>query len=761
MKEALPIDAVLPELLEKLRAAAAVVLEAPPGAGKTTRVPPALLEEVEGEIVVLEPRRIATRAAARRVASELGERLGETVGYQVRFDDVRGRRLQYVTEGILARRMLADPQLQGVGAIVLDEFHERHLPSDVALALAQRLLPRVKLVVMSATLDARKIAAHLHAPIVRSEGRRFPVEIEYSEKAEIEKAVRRITVPGTSGDVLVFLPGAAEIRRAIADCAELAAHRELQLLPLHGDLPPEEQDRALAPSGKRKVIFSTNVAETSVTVPGVTAVIDGGLARIAAHSPWSGLPSLTIEKISRASAEQRAGRAGRTQPGRALRLYSRHDFEARPDHHPPEIERLDLAGLLLDLRAAGIDPESLPWLDAPPQVALHKAAALLARLGLDDRPLAKQCARFPLHPRLSRLVVEAARRGHREAGCALAAVLNERSFASGFDALDLAGRADRRAVAQLLRLAPPDGERTSDEETALREALLAAFPDRVAKRRGDEALLATGGSARVPAEAPPLFVAIDAEERGRGNVLVRLGSAVEPEWLLERTRDEAELQWSQDRERVEVVSRLRYEALTLEETRRPPNDDEAPGAARMLLDHAPAPGLGELEARTALVARTCPEAGIGPLTKESVRQALERAATGLSSLKELREAHLELLSPQQRAALDRLAPETVTLPGGRKVKVEYGDPPAIRSRLQDFFGLAKGPSICNGRVPLTLHLLAPNGRAQQVTQDLAGFWERHYPAVRRELMRKYPRHAWPENGATASPPPSVNRRPHR
>ena len=763
MREPLPIDDALPELVARLRSTPAVVLEAPPGAGKTTRVPPALLDLCPGEIVVLEPRRIATRAAARRVAAELGERIGETVGYQVRFEDVSSARtrLRYVTEGILARRLLADPALPGVGAIVLDEFHERHLPGDVALALAQRLLPRVKLVVMSATLDARKIAEHLSAPIVRSEGRRFPVEIEYLERAEIEKAVRRVTTPDTRGDVLVFLPGAAEIRRALQDCEDLARHRDLLLLPLHGDLPPDEQDRALAPAAKRKVVFSTNVAETSVTVAGVTTVIDSGLARIATHSPWSGLPSLAVQKISRASAEQRAGRAGRTAPGRALRLYAKHDFDARPDHHAPEIERLDLAGLLLDLRAAGIDPDALPWLDPPPPAAMQQAAKLLEKLGIVTREMLQACARFPLHPRLSRLIVEGARRGHREAACRLAAALNERSFARSFDALDLLdGRVPEPAVRQLLRAAPPDGPRSEPEDVALREALLAAFPDRVARRRGDEALLASGGAARVPAEAPPLFVAIDAEERGRGNVRVSLGSAVEPEWLLDRARDETELVWSEERQRVEVIERLKVDALTLEETRRAPLPQEAEAAARILIEHAPRPDFSALKVRTALVAKHCPEAGIAPPSDEAIARAWADAAKGLNSLDDLKGAEIAIVAGADKAKLDRLAPEHVSLPSGRRLAVEYveGQPPAVRSRLQDFFGLAQGPSICNGRLPLTLHLLAPSGRAQQVTQDLAGFWQRHYPAVRRELMRKYPRHPWPEDGATAKPPPPAPRR---
>src|SRR6202171_3179755 len=363
MREALPIDVALPALLEALRKGPAVVLEAPPGAGKTTRVPPALLDLVRGEIVVLEPRRIAARSAPRRVAAERGERVGETVGFQIRFEDVSSprTRLRYVTEGILARRLMSDPGLRGVGAVVLDKFHERHLPADLSLALVQRLLPGVKLVVMSATLETAPLAELLRAPVVRSEGRRFPVDIEHLDKADARRlsdqvaaAVRKLTVPGSEGDVLVFLPGAAEIRQAAEALGELARHRDLLVLPLHGDLSAEEQDRALTPAGRRKIILSTNVAETSVTVPGVTAVIDSGLARIASHSRWSGLPALVTSKISRASAAQRGGRAGRTAPGRALRLFTRHDFDSRPAHHAPEIERLDLAADGVGLCAAGV-----------------------------------------------------------------------------------------------------------------------------------------------------------------------------------------------------------------------------------------------------------------------------------------------------------------------------------------------------------------------------------------------------------------------
>ena len=797
MKEALPVDAVLPELLGALRAHSAVVLEAPAGAGKTTRVPPALLDQVQGEIVVLEPRRIAARMAARRVAQELGD--PDLVGWQVRFEQsgTPRTRLWYVTEGILARRMLSDPQLRDVGAVVLDEFHERHLPGDLALALAQRLLPGIKLVVMSATLEAAPLARHLGAPVIRSEGRRFPVEIEHVERADerrleqqVAAAVRRLTLPGSTGDVLVFLPGAAEIRRAAEACAELARHRDLLLTPLHGDLSAAEQDRALAPASRRKVILSTNVAETSVTVPGVTCVVDSGLARIASHSPWSGLPVLNVARISRASAAQRAGRAGRLGPGRTLRLYTRHDFDSRPEHHAPEIERLDLAGLLLELRAASLDPGSLPWLDPPPAAALQVAADLLRRIGaLDARgdatELGRACAKLPLHPRLARLAVEAARRGYREDGCTAAALLNERDArgdptlapTGSSDVLDLLERRRppraEQARAQLLRLAPPDGPRSGTRDEAILISVLASFPDRVAKRRGADLLLASGGAAQLSTESAVrdtgLLVAVEAEERRTGNrarVLVRVASAIEPEWLLDlqpqALREQTDLVWEPARERVEVVSRLLYDQLTLEETRRLPRPDESEAAARILLDHAgaiPDPdALARLRARVAIVSRHCPESGIEALSDATLRARLEEAARGVTSLRELHEA--DLLSSLTPADLDRFAPDQVVLPGGRKLRIEYaeGQLPSVRSRLQDFFGLQRGPSICNGRVPLTLHLLAPSGRAQQVTQDLAGFWQRHYPAIRRELMRKYPKHAWPENGATASPP-SVNRRP--
>ena len=811
-----------------LREGSRVVLEAPPGAGKTTRVPPALLQVLPGEILVLEPRRLAARTAARRVAGELGERPGETVGYQIRFDDVSSAktRLRFVTEGILTRRLLGDPELSGVSAVVLDEFHERHLQGDLALALLlrlQRTRPGLKLVVMSATLDAGPLADHLGCPVVRSEGRRFDVEIEHLEKPDerrlgdqVGAAVRKLTAPGApSGDVLVFLPGAAEIRFAAEACAEIARHRDLLVLPLHGDLSAEEQDRALARQQRRKIVLATNVAETSVTIDGVTCVVDTGLARVPSHSTWSGLPALQLSPVSRSSAIQRAGRAGRTAPGRALRLYTRHDFEQRPDHHAPEVLRLDLAATVLELRAAGLDPDALPWLDPPPPQSLQAAHALLRRLSALDAqgaitPLGRACVLLPVHPRLARVAVEARLRGYPREGAQMAAALGEGEVrlrdgnATGpSDVLDLcepeylrsASNRLRQASAQLeralrarggeagagVRAQPAGPSRPGARDEALLLSVLAGFPDRVARRRAPgsaEVLLSAGGTAQLSPSSSvreaPLLVAVDAEERrnlGRGRVLVRLASRIEPEWLLdlfpEALREETELVW--ERERVLVRSRLLYDALTLEESLRPPREGE-PGVAAMLLSHATfdETALPSLRERAALVARHCPEAGLRPVTGEDVALAKIALCEGRSTLAEVQGADLaaavlERLGPGAARALGTLAPGHVTLPGGRRVRVEYveGQPPAAQSRLQDFFGLARGPAIANGRVPLTLHLLAPNGRAQQVTQDLAGFWERHYPAVRRELMRKYPRHSWPEDGATATPPAPRREPPHR
>ncbi len=731
----LPIDELLPAAVAELRRSRCLVIEAPPGAGKTTRVPPVLLEF--GDVVVLEPRRLAARMAARRVAEELGERAGETAGYQVRFEDVTGprTRLRFVTEGVLTRRLLSDPQLQGVSTVVLDEFHERRLDADLALALLKRLKQRI--VVMSATLDAAPVARFLgDCPILRSEGKLFPIEIEYTPHSaapleeQVAQALERLLGKGLNGDVLVFLPGAAEIRRA----ARAIERFGLLVLPLHGDLSPAEQDRAIAPANRRKVILSTNVAESSITVEGVTAVIDSGLARVATDSPWTGLPSLNVQRISQASATQRAGRAGRTAPGRVIRLYTADDFHRRPAADAPEILRRELSGTVLELRAMKVD--SLEWLTPPPPAAWAAANALLDRL-----KATVEMAQLPLAPRLGKLVTEAARLGVPEKGCAAAAVLStgERGSSDLLALIEAEWQPQTRRVYDQLRRSVPGRDRRGDPE--LLRSVLAAFPDRVARRRNEgEVLLSSGGSAKFADARHEFLVALDIEERReRGMPLVRLAAGIEPEWLLEESVSRTRLEWNRLGERVEEASALVYGQLVIEETRGPAAASDEAGA--LLLEKALEVDIGRFVHREELRQLQARAAFAG--IELDVRAALAELCRGLTSFKEL--ASADLLAALRPARIDQIAPEKIRLPAGRQVKVHYeaGKPPWIESRLQDFFGMKETPRI--GGQPLVVHLLAPNHRPVQVTSDLAGFWQRLYPQLRRELSRRYPKHKWPQN----------------
>ncbi|MDC3958298.1 ATP-dependent helicase HrpB [Polyangium jinanense] len=858
----LPIEPSLPEICTAIAERRRLVLEAPPGAGKTTRVPRALFEAGlagAGEILVLEPRRLAARMAARRVAEEMGQKLGETVGCTMRFEDVSSSatRIRFVTEGVLTRRLVRDPALEGVSVVVLDEFHERHVHADVALALLARLTRERRkdlgLVVMSATLEADPIAAWLDAPIVRSMGRMYDVAIEHLERsddrpleAQVASAVRRLVREGLDGDVLVFLPGAAEIRRAGEALRPIADAEQLLVLPLHGMLTPAEQDRAVRPADRRKIILSTNVAESSVTIDGVVAVIDSGLARVASYAPWSGLPTLKVAKIARASAAQRAGRAGRTRPGRALRLFTRGDLLARPEHDAPEILRVDLAETVLELCASGVGPlEELPFLDPPPRAAVTAAEELLRRIGAIDEarrvtPLGRRMLRFPAHPRQARLIVEAEARGVAEEGCVLAALLGEREVSvSGassrrgggrveehrsdllhaLDQLEMAeleGHApDRlralgldptrvfavdRAVKQLARLV--DHRKALrpasalDRERALLLATLAGYPDRVGRMRrpetatgrsGREIVFATGGSA-VLAESSVLgaeeyVVAVDVEERTegtKGRVVVRAASAVEADWLLDlftdAITDTTDVRWNAAQERVEVTRRLAYEGLVLEESRVAATDPASierigqalaeAACARGYRTFVRGDGLDTWLARVAFVRTHCPEAGLPVLDEPAIVGTLRALCMGRQSFAELREADLgaalgERLTAEQARRVAEWAPETMQLPGGRRLRLEYGPDGTVSaaSRLQDFFGLAEGPRVARGRVPVVLHLCAPNQRPVQVTTDLAGFWERHYPAIARELRRRYPKHAWPDDPRHATPPLPKGMRP--
>jgi ATP-dependent helicase HrpB len=794
----LPIDSLIPEILRQLRAAPQLVLEAPPGGGKTTRVPPALLELSGGDVLVLEPRRLAARLAARFVAAQLGEPVGATVGYQVRFEEVAGptTRLRFLTEGVLTRRLLSDPLLKGVDTVVLDEFHERHLEGDLALALLRRLQrtrrPGLRLVVMSATLDTAPIAEYLGgAPVLRSEGRQHPLEIEYTPHSaaplelQVAAALERLAARGLPGHALVFLPGAAEIRRAQTASAALAQRQGWLALALHGDQSPEEQDQAVGPSQRTKIVFSTNVAESSITIEGVAAVVDSGLARVAGHSPWSGLPTLDVARISQASANQRAGRAGRTGPGRAIRLYPREDFVRRPAQDTPEIARADLAPVALLLDAMGVGGiAGLDWLDAPPATHIARAEALLRDLGATGAT-AREMARYPLHPRLARLIVEARRRGVAEDGCTVAALLSagergalrspeRHSHATRSDLLVLLesqwdGRT-AQTVRQIRRMVNPTGPKgtpSSHDEDALLASVLAAFPDRVARRRqGAEVQFAAGGSAQLAPSSTvteaPFLVAVEAEDRRDQKMpLIRIASAIEPDWLLdlfpERVRETSEVAWNRAAGRAESVSALMFGQIAIQESRGAASGEEA---AALLAAKAVEAGIErfadaeELEAFLARVAFAARHSAVPEMGSEAVEAALRSLATGLKSFHELEAAARDggllralerQIPPAARQELEAVAPERIRLPGGRQVRVHYerSKPPWIASRLQDFFGMRQSPAVARGKEPLVVHLLAPNQRPVQTTTDLAGFWERLYPQVRRELSRRYPKHPWP------------------
>ncbi len=844
----LPIDVHLPAIVSTLQAHSGLVITAAPGAGKTTRIPRAIYDSrlaARGEILIVQPRRIAARLAAARVAAELGEELGRTVGFAVRFESVGGAetRIRFATEGVLSRRIIRDPLLRGVSAVLLDEFHERHVATDLCLALLRRLQkrerPDLKLVVLSATMEPAPVASFLgDVPIITCEEARFSLDVQFEEKPDgrplhekVAFAVRRLLREGLNGDVLVFLPGAAEIRMATDALKAGAARTDLAVLPLHGELSMARQAAAIEPNPRRKIILATNVAETSVTIPGVVAVVDSGLARVAIHSPWTGIPGLKLARISKASAAQRAGRAGRTRPGRVCRLYTRQDFESRQERDTPEIRRADLAETVLTLHGAGLsDPRSLTWFEPPQAAALEAAEKLLRTLSaLDEQgsltATGHSMLRFPLHPRLARLIIETENLHVGKDGARLAALLSERDIRlesgvltapterkprvgqlSSSDALDLLDRLEearevdfnsgrlhslglepnavervRRACRQLERLVPGSQRLPAEPERqaeSLRIALLASFPDRVAKRRARGSrtlLLSTGGEARLSESSSvheaPLLVALDVEERhgggthkGESGPIVRLASAVEPEWLAalfpDRLSQEVELRWNEDSGRVDEVKRTRYDQVVLEEITRPAVPSAT--ATDLLVDAVVSRGLScfkdgtvlaGLQVRLAMLAKHFPDEQSAVLDEISVNAMIRRMCDRKCSLAEVAAGSLighclARLTEHQRDLLQRQFPERFPLGRKRSVRIHYEEdqPPWIESRLQDFFGVKTSPAICGGRVRLTVRLLAPNGRPVQITQDLEGFWKRHYPAVRRELQRRYPKHAWPEPG---------------
>ncbi len=760
----LPIDAHLPAIVAAVRARRACVVVAPPGAGKTTRVPPALL--ADGPLILLQPRRVAARALARRMAEEQGFTLGEEIGWQVRFERrfSARTRLLVATEGILSARLQADPLLSDFRTIVLDEFHERSLHADLALALARQALRArddLRLVVMSATLDAGAVSAFLDdCPVVDAPGRLHAVEVEHASGLSPADGARRVLAT-SDGHVLVFLPGQAEIRRA---CAELAGG-VARVFPLHGSLTAEEQDAALRPSRGRKLIVATNVAETSLTVDGVTAVVDSGQQRVPRYDPATGLDRLVLERVARDSAEQRAGRAGRTAPGRCLRLWdAREILRARRE---PEIERVDLCAPLLEVVAWGGDPLAFEWFEAPPREAAEAALELLARLGAlsPERkltPLGARLQRLPLHPRLGRVLLEAGGSRRAAAACAL---LSERlpplsgtPLATSCDLFPLLDRlhelgpgiAETARVLHELARRELDDERApeADDETRLRRALCLGYPDRVAQRRepgSPRLLLASGTGARLGGESGvaegEFVVALDvtAGAPGAGSeALVRAASRVEPEWLVP-TRSELLHVYDEGARAVRASQREFYGALCVRVSPRAP---EPVAAALLLRDALVARGLGDV---AEAVLRRLRFAGL----EVDLDALLLAACAGRRTLPEL--DLLGLLPFDLRRRLDALAPETLDVPSGRRAQLDYrADGSVVAAvKLQELFGLADTPRLGPRREGVVFLLLAPNGRPVQTTRDLRSFWEITYADVRRELRGRYPRHPWPEDPWTA------------
>lgn len=844
LKIALPIDPLLPRILAAISAKNRILLIASPGSGKTTRVPWAVSEALrasgsDGKVYVLEPRRIAAKLSAERVAEENGVRVGEEIGYQFRFDRKRkdSTRLVFLTEGTLLREIQSNPNLFGIAALFLDEFHERHLQGDLALALAKKLQettrPDLRIIVMSATLDSGPLERFLPgSEIIEVEAPRFPIEIEYAPlesklEIEIRRKVAELLARADAekfGDLLIFLPGMAEIRRVES---ELKALRGFELYTLHGENAREEQDRALAPSTRRKVILSTNIAESSVTIPGVNTVIDSGIARVASFSHSSGLPRLETKNISRASAVQRAGRAGRTSAGRVVRLYSKGDYEGRPSQETPEILRADLAPVLLDLASLGLvraGEMGFEFFERPSDERMLSGWQLLKALGFTDEgelsPWGKLAAESAFHPRITRALLEALRLGvGKQAIPALLAVSEgvdlgvdfmeglRRFRIEGFQAKisDRMEQALSRFQTQLPELnaktAPVNGD-------LLSRVVLAGFHDRVGKRKDSELLLARGGSAAVSGDPywqhSHFHLVLDMQETKRAGdlrskVSARSAIAVEEEWLweiepmplmetTERVFDERRKKW------VEYDC-LSFHSLLLSRTLRPEKNQDVPPSGELSEEEWQSlfqAWLAELrkdlaERDTGVSPRVPGRTDAEAWTSLKVRYALLRETYGsvagleaeaysagdfqallrfllFSSYREVRSSRdfptLEILlsglwdSGAFRKFTDEV-PAVVSLPGRKRVFVYYeeGTPVRIESRMQEFFGLAEGPKILGGTKKLSLHLLAPNFRAVQMTEDLRGFWERHYPSIRKELMRSYPKHAWPENPLTATPPP--------
>ena len=820
---AFPIAEILPQLLSVLQTGSRAVLEAPPGAGKTTQVPLALLDAAwlaGRKILLLEPRRIAARAAAEFMSRQLGEDVGATVGYRIRFEAKvsAATRIEVVTEGILTRLLQADPELSGIGAILFDEFHERHLHGDLGAALAldvqNTLRPDLRLLVMSATLDGERIARWLDAPRLTSAGRSYPVEISYPParaNEELLPQLRRVTeqaLAETDGDVLVFLPGKREIDRARGLLAGLSeAVPPVQVLALHGELSLQEQRAALAPAaaGTRRVVLATNVAESSVTLPGIRAVVDSGLAREPRFDPNSGFMRLQTVAISQASADQRAGRAGRVAAGRAYRLWPQS--QRLEPSRKPELDYVELSALALELAAWGAD--DLPWLDAPPQGNLAQARELLMLLGALDKDaritaLGRELLQLGASPRFGAAALRAPA-ADRALVADLLAAIDARSPLRGDagrsddfrlriaalqawrrDGARAARDADIGALAALeqassgwrRRLRCDAPARDTADSLRIGDLLLHAFPDRVAKQDPTNPrryALSNGRGARLHENTAlygePWLIALDLRLDDKDSLIL---SAVpfDPDLLerdfAERFANQRVVRWNTEKRAVEAFEERRFAALVVQRRQVAVTAADAVPALIAAVRAAGLDGLPwsdharELRNRVLALRDWCPELGLPDLSDLALLANLEDwlapylgGKSRIDALRadELSQALAGMLDFDQRRTVDAQAPVAIRVPSGNERRIEYapGQPPVLAVKLQELFGLADTPRIAQGRVPLTLHLLSPAQRPIQVTQDLKGFWERTYPEVKKELKGRYPRHPWPDDPWTAAP----------
>lgn len=760
----LPIDGHIDAIRDALARARAAVVTAAPGAGKTTRVPPALA--ADGPVVLLQPRRVAARSVAARIASERGWTLGDQVGWQVRFERraTDRTRLLVVTEGILTAFLQRDPLATAYRTIVIDEFHERSIHADLALALVrQAFLARtdLRLVVMSATLETAAVSAFLGGcPVIDVPGREHPVEIGYRPGLTLPLAVGE-ALARTRANVLCFLPGAPEINRAVND-VRASVPPGTPIVPLHGSLDSESQDRALAPSAGRRVILATNIAETSLTVPGLDAVVDTGLHKVARYDADRAIDSLDVERIPQDSADQRAGRAGRLGPGIAIRLWDARD-RLQP-HREPEIARVDLSAPALDVLAWGANPREFEWFERPPSDAIDAAMVLLERLGAVSAgrltPIGDQLRRLPLHPRLARILVGSGGAWDAAVACA---VLSERRFlpsrldAVNSDLLPLVDAFDslpphvqntaRQIHAVAGRVLERPAPAARDEQRLLR-AIFAAYPDRLARRRAPASprvVLASGHGASIGSASGVVsgefVVAVDVQagRRGAGSeAVIRVASLVEREWIVATSRS-VEHDFDAGSGTVRAREVERYDELVIDE--RPCAVDPAVAAqllAMAWLSREPSERDAHLLNRLAF-------AGL-PVDSSTLARD---AATRVSRVNEIELK--SALSRQMLEALDRLAPEHLRVPSGRSVTLSYAPDGTVTAsvKLQELFGFADTPRIGPNRVPVRFALLAPNGRPVQLTSDLRSFWERTYPEVRKELRGRYPKHPWPEDPWTA------------